>query len=342
MDWNNALQGIGKIAQGAFFATPAGQGMLSMERHNQRREQNSLAQDLAVLKTIQKPEDRLTAFNELAKKYPQLRQLQGKFTKAAFEKQAKAKDPMVKAGELALAGKRLEDFGAIEAADAVLGKVNEIVGVQGQIEQKAKTKENETALADYFAAGVEQLKDEQGKGFTSSPKQIEKLGKSFAKQAESLGVDAKNAELLFGNLYDEEVGKAGVFRNDVLPKRKVLDNQDYFNYELPAGSETKTQAVEAPKTSIEDLFQAATESLPFENIPKTFEQIGAKTPDQQATLQEMQKAIPDVDLKSEYEADPENMERLMNLWKQKKVNSKNLRDFFSKLQQGAKQTLGIG
>jgi len=69
--------------------------------------------------------------------------------------------------------------------------------------------------------------------------------------------------------------------------------------------------------------------------------MGITNIDDQATLQEMQEALPDVDMKSEYEADPELMKKLMELWRQKKLNKSNLHKAFSNIQQSAQQTLGI-
>lgn len=256
-----------------------------------------------------------------------------------------ATDPIDQAGKLALAHERLIDAGADEAAGAVMGKINELAGAQDQIDKEKKTATSQTALADYFSAGLEEMKSKQGKGTLASQKQVDKFEKGFAREAEKQGIDARNAELLFGQLYDTEVAQRkgplkGMFRNDVLPTRDVIDSRGYFSYELPEVATTKEPKGKAP-ASFDDLLQGATPDFPNDTTPKTFEQIGVTDTQDQATLQEMQKAIPDRDLRQEYEDDPEGMQRLMKLWREKKLNKKNINKAFSMIQQKARQSLGI-
>ena len=75
--------------------------------------------------------------------------------------------------------------------------------------------------------------------------------------------------------------------------------------------------------------------------PRTYEQLGITNVDEQATLQEMQEALPDVDMRQEYEGDPENMQRLMKLWREKRISKTKLREFFLAIQQKARESLGI-
>lgn len=90
-----------------------------------------------------------------------------------------------------------------------------------------------------------------------------------------------------------------------------------------------------------DYFQASTPTVPEGNVPKTYPQLGIENVDDQATLQEMEDALPDVNMRSEYEADPEMMKKLMELWKAKKLTKQNLSKAFSTMQQTAQQSLGI-
>lgn len=92
---------------------------------------------------------------------------------------------------------------------------------------------------------------------------------------------------------------------------------------------------------IGEYFQAPTETVPESNIPKTYPQMGIESVDDMATLQDMQKALPDVDMRQEYESDPEMMQKLMELWRAKKLNKSNLHKAFSTIQQSAQQALGI-
>lgn len=95
------------------------------------------------------------------------------------------------------------------------------------------------------------------------------------------------------------------------------------------------------RSGISDYFQAPTDTVPESNIPKTYPQLGIESVDDQATLQEIQKAVPDIDMREEYEADPEMMKKLMELWRQGKLNKKNIHKAFSKIQNKAQQALGL-
>jgi len=90
---------------------------------------------------------------------------------------------------------------------------------------------------------------------------------------------------------------------------------------------------------LQDYFQDSTETIPEKNIPATFEQIGVMNPQDQATFEEMQEAIPDRDLRQEYEKDAEGMQKLIKLWREKKLNKSNLHKAFSAIQQKAKESL---
>ena len=73
--------------------------------------------------------------------------------------------------------------------------------------------------------------------------------------------------------------------------------------------------------------------------PRTYEQMGIENVDDMATLQEMQEALPDRDMKAEYEADPELMQKLIQLWREKKLTKQNLHKAFSVIQQRAREAL---
>ena len=121
--------------------------------------------------------------------------------------------------------------------------------------------------------------------------------------------------------------------------RKTLpktDNRDFF---APGGELEVFEEMGAP--GIADYFQAPTETVPQGNIPKTYPQMGITSIDEQAILSEMQLALPEVDMKSEYESDPELMKKLMQLWKDGKLNKQNLHKAFSMIQQKARTSLGI-
>lgn len=75
--------------------------------------------------------------------------------------------------------------------------------------------------------------------------------------------------------------------------------------------------------------------------PRTYSDIGITSVDDMATIDELQKALPEVDMREQYESEPENMQRLMRLWKEKRINKKNLHKFFSSIQMKAQEALGI-
>ena len=97
----------------------------------------------------------------------------------------------------------------------------------------------------------------------------------------------------------------------------------------------------APPADLSEFIQEPTQDVPEGNIPKTFQELGLTDAADQQTFQEMQEAIPDRDLRQEFEDDPEGMQRLMKLWRDKKLNKKNIGKAFSALQTKAKESLGI-
>jgi hypothetical protein len=137
---------------------------------------------------------------------------------------------------------------------------------------------------------------------------------------------------------------------DTAPK---TDNRDYFapqdetdvftalgkKKKYPAPNEW-LRTGEVPGVKLEQEGKNLADYI-FE-APKTYPQVGATNVEDQATLQEMQKALPDVDMKSEYETDPEMMKKLIELWRTKKLTKQNLHKAFSMIQQTAQQSLGIG
>ena len=55
----------------------------------------------------------------------------------------------------------------------------------------------------------------------------------------------------------------------------------------------------------------------------------------------MQKIVPDADFRKEFEENPANMKLLLDTWKAKKINKAELLQIMSKLQNKARQSLGI-
>ena len=405
---NELLDGIGRVAAGAFAATPAGQGMLSMERHQQRADQNqqianqnrqrteqgSIRTDLAMLKSIESAEGKKKYFDEvMIPKHPELAKMQN-LSETIFQQQTKLQDPIARINSYSTAIKNLTEAGTEtdEAGDTVINPdMKKAIGVVkgtmlGELgidpnEAIADSKSQEIATARNTA--MELLTGELDKK-PQDTKRIKKDGTATMWDDTISPENVKTAtdraiSLLTDKGYSEEESKnlvsnalsvlsendTGIFKKypkmESQNKKPVEQNTQPGTEQNPNTSayfsEDQTQQdANAPQQNIEptpekaksgilkslsSFFQASTPTVPEANEPKTFEQSGVKSPQQQQTLQEMQDALPDVDFKQEYADDPNNMERLIKLWQQKKIDKTKLKDFFSKMQQQARSSLGI-
>ncbi len=202
-----------------------------------------------------------------------------------------------------------------------IGKIRK---AQSQFEDKVPP---ETAA--YFDAAEQSVKDRTGWKDPKINVKTDKPRRIFDKSGDVVGTRNKDDSIKYDKnlkgadyfeLYDRHTGKP--------TQRQEGDNRGLF-------SEGKSPF------EIEDYYQAATETVPVANEPKTFQQLGITSPADQQVFQEMQKAVPDVDLRQEMEQDPEGMKRLIKLWQERKLNKKNIRNAFSAIQQRAKQSLGI-
>lgn len=236
--------------------------------------------------------------------------------KARAEKLTQDDADLEKAGKLALAEQRLRKSGATVAADAALAKINQEAGVEKETQ--------EVALSDYFKDSLGPLEDKEfGR---ASKKATNDFAKDFAKEAQRLGMDASNAELLFGQLYEKEVSKAGFWTDDVLPvKRDVKDNRSYFSYELPGKAKAATGAAAATKKvtpAFDDLTQGATPDFPEDNVPKTFDQLGITDVGDQEQLQELDDAMPEMDVRADIVRDPQFYQSLLKALRDGKIDIK--------------------
>jgi hypothetical protein len=131
---------------------------------------------------------------------------------------------------------------------------------------------------------------------------------------------------------EQKLGKQTAFKKGmgVRPKRDIR-----------ADFTEGVDALDPDKIDTSKIAHGSTPDFPESNVPKTFDQLGLTSTDDQATLQEMQDTLPDIDMKQEFEQNPEGMKRLMKLLKDKKINKAQLKQFFSKRQEAARQTLGL-
>ena len=211
--------------------------------------------------------------------------------------------------DLSLAAKRLSD---VEADDASAAVVQRIRALQGRTNVKT---EDETAvdrdvLSKHFAVGVAQLKEEGGPGTLASDEQVEKLTKSFISEANKQGTDSRNAELLFNEFYDAEVEERGILRDDVLPRRKPLDNRDLFSEGINAFDDG-AKVSKAPAKDLSEFIQAGTETVPEDTIPKQLSALGITTPGDQQTFQELEAQLPKLDLREAYQLSPADFQKII-------------------------------
>ena len=199
------------------------------------------------------------------------------------------------------------------------------------------------AARDKFAG--DELTPETAAYFTAAEKSVldrmksEKAGLGFRQTELGLGAGISPNILEQDNRdFYAPGGELDVFEEMGAPKQRNLRLEG----QLPATDKGMFDRL-GPKEyeSLEDYFQAPTETVPEGNIPKTFQQIGIESVDEQATLQEMQKALPDVDMKNEYENNPEYMQKLIKLWREGKLNKQNLHKAFSIIQGKAQKVLGV-
>jgi len=164
-------------------------------------------------------------------------------------------------------------------------------------------------MAAYFDTAERSVKDRSG---FKEPEINPKTGKPrriFSKKGEVLGTRTKEGG---------------------------IDNRGYFS----TGQKATEKPTTTPPEDI-DYFQAPTATVPEANIQRTYKQMGITNTEDQATFQEMQDAMPEQDMRKEYEDNPELFKELMELWRQKKLNKKNIGKAFSMMQQQARQSLGI-
>lgn len=213
-----------------------------------------------------------------------------------------------------------------------------------------------SAEGQYFHPEIE------GEGFTKTPKNKElydlanKNINEIMQKMKSSAPQTQNIQEYFGS--PGEIGQAAISRGETTQPQ--MGNQQFF---APSSQQTPTEQGQdnqqlSPQIDSWGLFTPSASSMQPTpqgqegtdirdlvigppTAPRTFGQIGITDVEDMATLQEMQKALPDRDMRTEYEEDPENMKQLMELWKQGKLNKSNLHKAFSMIQQDARQALGI-
>lgn len=88
-------------------------------------------------------------------------------------------------------------------------------------------------------------------------------------------------------------------------KARPVDNRSMFSGKDTAFDDVDALTGAARKAPTTNFFQAATEAFPQSNVPLTHQEIGLTAKDDIQQFGELEKKLPDMDLRSQYQADPE-------------------------------------
>lgn len=221
-----------------------------------------------------------------------------------------------------------------------------------QAEGKPLSVNDTEKYGERMDALIKDVKHWRPGGYDYRQGELDKQWESFKKLHDFDNPNLKpNQKTQLQNIWNSKIDKLG---NEVKDRRKqqvvrelrrTVSPQEYFGG--PTQPQIGNQQFFTPST-MQQTPAATEEGTDIKDLligqptaPKTFGQIGITDADDMSILQEMQKALPDRDLKQEYEDDPENMKRLMKLWQEGKLNKSNLHKAFSMIQQDARQALGI-
>ncbi len=165
--------------------------------------------------------------------------------------------------------------------------------------------------------------------------------------------DQKMLNAALEELYPEQTKQAQAHGPEV--SRQYFDQQNKPSPEMQTSKSAAEyftpddsfigpkQAPAWPDLNIGGPVRVESESPAEYLAPKTYEQMGIENVADMATLQEMQEALPEVDIKGEYEADPENMQRLLKFWRENKtkISKERFIELFRATKQKARESLGI-
>ncbi len=237
-------------------------------------------------------------------------------TEAVAQAQTNRVNGLKKADELSVTSKRLIEAGFITEDDdthKALGQQakNALID-SGHI--AAGPEEIPTAkrthLSAVFSEGLDSLK-ETAEGHLATVGETQAFHDKFVAEAQKKGVQTSAADVLFGELFDEETGKRGAFRNDILPKTSKA--ADFFGFEAPKGKpQDKTVSDDEVVKKFDDFVQTSTPDFPIDNTPKNFKALGLTTTADQQQFQELQKAAPEgIDVQQFAQQSPEDFKRML-------------------------------
>lgn len=212
-----------------------------------------------------------------------------------------------KIGKLARAGSSAEEFISEELRGAIGKKITQSfadIGIQAEASNEVSGSQK-IRLSSLFSTGLKDLK-KTSKDSLASPEEMQAFANKFKTEATKAGASPTAAAALFGELHDEEAGKRGAFRNDVLPKGSKAS--DLFETE----SSAKPGKAEPDLKAFEKFVQVGTEAFPEDNTPKPRAALGITEPADQQQMQELEKAAPEeLDIQSVAQQDPEAFKQVL-------------------------------
>lgn len=193
-------------------------------------------------------------------------------------------DPIEKAGKYALAAQRLTDAGAKDAGLSVLQEANKVLGMaEGPAGHSRMRKPSRPNLKSRGGGVIE------GAAFWIPDEEAEEyLGKGWKRE----GVPKE--------------GKADL--------RSLFGGGNEFDGILTPDTQ-KTQPAGKKVKDMSDFFQAPTELSPMDTVPKTFAQIGITAKDDIQTFNELEKKLPDMDLRSQYQINKAGFDKILSALK---------------------------
>jgi len=291
-----------------------------------RQQSNELNAQLSMIASLPAGSEAQIAAMESLKNNPVIGGLMSTIQGKSFKGISKPQDPLIRAGALAKARQNLIDAG-VTSVPALDKDGNQIMikGTDGKLYPQYDEKVNPK-----MQAALDGIDNEIAGLFSPQPDT----------ETQQINSAVNTAEKYLPPITDHKV-----YDKNTRQPVATYFSEDQARQDANTTQQNAEPVPEKAKSGIlknlSSFFQSPTPTVPEANEPKTFEQSGVKSPQQQQTLQEMQQALPDVDMKQEMADDPANMERLMKLWQQKKIDKTKLKDIFSKMQQQAKSTLGI-
>lgn len=238
--------------------------------------------------------------------FPAFQGLQGKLN-LARQGQADRDIATKKIGELARAGSSAGDFISDELRGAIGKKITQSfadIGIAAE-ESREVTGAQKIRLSSLFSEGLKSLK-KTSKGKLADEVETQAFADKFKADAAKTGASPSAAAALFTELHDEETGKRGVFRNDVLPKGS--NAAALFGTEATLGEGKPEEAGKA----FEKFVQVGTEDFPEDNTPKPRASLGIDKPADQQTMQELEQAAPKgLDIQAVAQQDPEAFKQVL-------------------------------